>query len=624
MTQYATTSAYLEAVRATHHIRIKALCAYVGFSPRTYQRIVRGEASPTVDEFCRWLAFLHVIPSERLHEVMMGELFPITTAQNELLTQLRAPGAVAAPDAMRARIAAYAKQTEQSDFSLLDQLLDLRLSADPTRQQALAKAVITALQTRDHWSNFEIQCFLVVEPHLNWSVVSHCMDRYMCFPDAPNKVTWAPSDYFLAWAVPLQAGYVQAAARTHICENVCQALAWDQAIRRMKWDPDYDHQATSALCQRLITVFEAPEVTPTAIEAVFQPTLAAMAALTATQPLQLMDQFEALRQALLAAGDYHHDHRPRHRATPLPLPYTPAAGIGARFDQLRRAQGVSIKSLCRLAGFSRDVYRHFQDGSGSLRLAQLCRALDCIHVAFDELVTTRDLPFWSTLVASLAQALPVYAQKGELPPDFAAKSKALHEQAVAVDNPLFLTGWLVVMMSSEETLGHYDAAGPYARQLLTLLAGYEEWDTRDYYTLADAGDHADLASAQLTMRRLVNAVKKPQSMLGQTPMAIWPAYWTGLLTVGYRSMDAGAVRAVTRVIRQIGAPVRYGANTILWGIMQHYAAYIEQVLTQGRAAAAPQWTALCAQIQQITPDEGNWAMRLLDANRNTWTALLRP
>ncbi|WP_461227125.1 hypothetical protein [Lacticaseibacillus suihuaensis] len=605
-----TYAAYLEQVRVTHHIRIKALCDYVGFSEKTYQRIVRDEASPKIGEFCRWLDFLHVDVAKPLAPLIEAAYFRITPLQNRALTLLRDPAPLPDAGSLRRQLTALAEATHQPDCTLLMMLLKIRETPVAARP-AIARTVLATLQRRKFWAAFELQSFLVIAPYLTFAQVDHAMERYAQAP-AKGQPTGPLIGQVIHYQEALLLCYVQAACATHICENVIRALTWGTVRDPGEWTQPYDFQVLAALCQALVPVFEASRVKIESLDAVFAPRLAALTKLNGPAPSRLAGRIAALAAILKATSGYHHDARPRHCATPTASAKALAAGFGERLDQLRRAQRVSIKNLCRLSGLTRDGYANALAGAG-LRLDQLCRALDCLHVGLHEFITWRDMPYWAEAM-TLSQSRMAAAARGELAADH-QETLARFKVLAAGDSPYF-TMMVQLMRTIDAEIGAgFDAALPIGQKVTDKLASFDAWTPRDYYLLADTAPAANLATAQRLMRQLAKAQTTPDAAVNAMHPAVWPNLWYSLLTVAYRTRDADTVLAMTRTIVAL-PPLAPTADTTLWDAMQCYAAYVAQVVTQGRTAAEPAWRDLMAAAKTLLPTTTTTAAACINPGPN--------
>ncbi|WP_179395880.1 helix-turn-helix domain-containing protein [Lacticaseibacillus absianus] len=606
MTERPQYQAYFDEVRVNHHITVKQVCDFVGFSETTYQRIRRGEASPTVTEFCRWCSYLYVLPGAGLEALMQANYFPLTTAQNRVLKHLREDVQVLEPAALRAELTTLGQRTHQSDFQLLLALLDLRCTTDPDEQQTIATAVATQLQARHFWASFEIQCFLVLEPFLSWPVISHCMARYLAYPKDKGKGAFR----FSYWYEPLAMGYIQAAAKTAISENVRQALQWVSAGGRRSARYGIDTHVWYALSEQLIPCFEAATTPVTAITAVVDPVLATLTALAGAQPVRLTGRLKRVKQLLVTGAPYHHDRRPRRTLAPWPDPDVGDGGIGARFDRLRQARHVSIKDLCALTGFSRTVYRRFCAADAEPRIDELCRALDCLHVELWELLIVEEYPVWPDLDRRVFPEI-LAAESTKVIPESVqtdlAKTQAL---AAETGNPFFHMVWLVMMRTCGEITDGDAGAQPYAARTLALLLTFDEWHSMDYYTLEFELEYADLATAHRVMKKLIRAMPRGQFGFFELNFSSSLQLWEAILVVAFKTQDPAAVRSVTQAIRRLHLPANLGSDELLWPILQTYCRSVERAVAMNDDAPG-EWQRLEDQLLTLTSGAENWPWRLV-------------
>ncbi|WP_461225714.1 helix-turn-helix domain-containing protein [Lacticaseibacillus suihuaensis] len=602
-------SAYLEATRVDHHISVKTLCQYIGFSPTTYRRILRGEVSPKVSEFCRWIDFMFLAPGSAIGEALEKDYFRLTGVENHALKRLRDPAPLADAEPLRESLLAMAVQTQQSDYRLLAMLVDLRRAA-PAARPAIARRVVAALRQRQQWSRFELQCFVIAAPALSWPIVSHCMSRYVSGGAAGTAVR----ETAFGNQEPLLIAYATAAAKTHICENVAQVCRWygetfNDADRRF-----YDGWVIAAIAKELRSLFERPQVASTDIEAVFAPRLAILTAWQDDAPHRLTGRLQTWLQGLLAGCPYHHDRRRREQVVVAPVHSQHVANFGLRFARLRRAKGVSVKDLCRLSGLSRGVYRRFCDGSDTLRLNQLCRLLDCCHIGVGEFLTVRDLP-GTTTIQTMVQTHITRRAAGQLTATDLAETAQVHELALAAGSPFFLNMWRLIRAIDVEGTADNSSTMPIVKAMVALLMTYDNWNYQDYVLYGDVGGYADMQSARLVMQRLVKAIATASPVIARIPVQTYVTLWMNLLLVAYRTHEVAAVLTVTDTIQGLATPRRGGADTLAWSILRRYAQYVAAVVTTGPTQASPAWLRLNHQAKTLMPDTKQFLMAIFGGNQ---------
>ncbi|WP_262315694.1 helix-turn-helix domain-containing protein [Lacticaseibacillus parakribbianus] len=606
-------SAYLEATRVDHHISVKTLCRYVGFSPATYHRILRGESSPKVREFCRWVDFMMMTPGSEIGEKLNADYFRLTTVEDRTSMQLLAAAPLRDAAGLRETLTAVAAQTGQSDYDLLVALIDLRQAA-PAARPAIARRVVTALRQRQHWAYFELRCFLVAAPYLSWSIVSHCMAQYAT-GTAFGAAGEAAQRHSLGYQELLLIAYVRAAANTHICENVVQACSWYGQTFSDASQMVYDGRVFEGLTQDLVTLFAQPQATRTAIAAVCEPRVTVLTAWQDDAPHRVTDRVARLQEALLAGGPYHHDGRLRHRPAAKPVPVQRDVNFGLRFTALRRGKGVSVKDLCRLSGISRGVYRRFCDGSNTLRLDQLCRLLDCCHIGLPEFFSFKDLPGNQRIRDVMQSHLVIRLREGLTAAD-EDETEQLHQFALDAGSPFFLNLWRLVRTVDVEGSDDNSAALPIAQAALAQLMSYDTWNYHDYILFGDLGGYADMQTARLVMQRLLKSIATPNCVITQVPMQTNVTLWVNLLLVAYRTHEVAAVLTVTDAIQGLATPQQGGPNTLAWSILRRYAAYVAAVVTAGPTKAAPAWLRLCQQIKTLMTEPQPVLLAILGGNHD--------